>query len=73
MKKSIICLIVAAGMAVSCDPIKDEKDFDIYSVSASEIESAISITQTDANGNPAADGNYFTFTTNPAIPVTICP
>ena len=71
MKKSIICLIVAAGMAVSCDPIKDEKDFDIYSVSASEIESAISITQTDANGNPAADGNYFTFTTNPAIPVTI--
>ena len=71
MKKSIICLIVAAGMAVSCDPIKDEKDFDIYSVSANEIESAISFTQTDANGNPAADGNYFTFTTNPAIPVTI--
>lgn len=71
MKKSIICLIVAAGMAVSCDPIKDEKDFDIYSVSANEIENAISFTQTDANGNPAADGNYFTYTTNPAIPVTI--
>ena len=26
MKKSVICLIIAAGMLASCDPIKEEKD-----------------------------------------------
>ena len=71
MKKSIICLIVAAGMVASCDPIKEEKDFEIYTVTSSEIENAVSITQADANGNAAADGNYFTYTTNPAMDVAI--
>ena len=71
MKKSIICLIAAAAMVASCDPIKEEKDFDIYTVTPSEIESAISFTQTDADGNAAADGNYFTYTTNPALEVAI--
>ena len=71
MKKSIICLIAAAAMVASCDPIKEERDFDVYTVTASEIENAISITQVDGNGNAAADGNYFTYTTNPAMQVTI--
>ncbi|MBQ9215588.1 MAG: hypothetical protein IJ159_02400 [Prevotella sp.] len=71
MKKSIICLIAAAAMVASCDPIKEEKDFDVYTVSSGEIETAISFTQTDADGNVAADGNYFTYTTNPAMQVTI--
>ena len=71
MKKSIICLIAVAGMVMSCDPIKEEKDFEIYTVSSSEIENAVSITQTDANGNAAADGNYFTYTTNPAMDVAV--
>ena len=71
MKKQILCLVAAAAMVASCDPIKEEKDFDIYSVTASEIESAISFTQTDADGKAAADGNYFTYTTNPAMDVAI--
>ena len=71
MKKSIICLIVAAGMLASCDPIKEKKDFEVNSRTASEIESCFSFTQTDANGNPAADGNYFTYTTSPATQVTV--
>ena len=63
--------MAAAGLLVSCDPIKEEKDLDLYTVTSSEIDNAISFTQTDAEGNVAADGNYFTFKTNPAVPVTI--
>lgn len=58
-------------MVASCDPIKEEKDLDLYTVTASEMESAVSFVQTDADGNAAADGNYFTFSTNPAMQVTI--
>ena len=71
MKKSIICLVAAAAMVASCDPIKEEKDLDLYTVTSSEIESAVSIAQVDENGNAAPDGNYFTFTTSPAMQVTI--
>lgn len=56
---------------VSCDPIKEEKDFEINTATASEIEQAFSFTQADADGNAAADGNYFTFTTSPAMQVTV--
>lgn len=58
-------------MLISCDPIKDEKDFDINTVTASELENCISFTQTDADGNAAADGNYFTYVTSPATQVVI--
>jgi len=71
MKKSILCLMIAAGMLVSCDPIKEEKDFDINSVTASELQSCLSFEQLDADGNKAADGNYFTYKTSPAKQVTI--
>ncbi len=71
MKKSILFFMAAAGLLVSCDPIKEEKDLDLYTVTSSEIDNAISFIQTDAEGNVAADGNYFTFKTNPAVPVTI--
>lgn len=71
MKKSILCLIAAAGMVASCDPIKEEKDLDLYTVQASDIENAVKITQVDADGNPAADGNYFTYTTSPDLNVTV--
>ena len=71
MKKTILFFMAAAGLLVSCDPIKEEKDLDLYTVTSSEIDNAISFTQTDAEGNVAADGNYFTFKTNPAVPVTI--
>jgi hypothetical protein len=59
MKKSILLFTVALGVLTACNPIKEEKDMALYTISASEIESAVKITQTDADGNPAADGNYF--------------
>lgn len=71
MKKSIICLTLAVAFLASCDPIKEEKDLTLYSTSASEIESAFSMNQVDVNGNPAADGNYFTYTTSPAMMVSV--
>ena len=72
MKKSLIIFsAVALGFLTACEPQKDEKSFDVYTVTADQIESAITITQLDADGNTAADGNYFTFTTNPAIQLTV--
>ena len=71
MKKSIFCLVVAAGFLASCDPIKEEKDLTLYSISESKLNEVVQIVQTDANGNPAADGNYFSYTTNPATEVSV--
>ena len=71
MKKSILLFTVALGVLTACNPIKEEKDMALYTISASEIESAVKITQTDADGNPAADGNYFSYTTSPDLNVTI--
>ena len=71
MKKSIFFLMAAVGLFTACDPSQSEKDFDPVSLSASDVEGAITITQTDADGNPAADGNYFTYTTNPATMVSV--
>ena len=71
MKKTIICLIAAAGMVASCDPIKEEKDLVLHTVTSSEIENAVTIVQKDADGNVAADGNYFSYTTNPAMEVAV--
>jgi len=71
MKKSIFFLMAAVGLFTACDPSQSEKDYDPVSLAASDVEGAVTITQTDANGNPAADGNYFTYTTNPATMVTV--
>lgn len=43
----------------------------INSRTASEIEACFSFTQTDADGNPASDGNYFVYKTSPATQVTV--
>ena len=71
MKKSILLFAVALGILTSCDPIKEEKGLTPYTVTSSEIENAVKITQADANGNAAADGNYFSYTTSPDLNVTI--
>ena len=63
--------MAAVGLFTACDPSKSEKDFDPVSLAANDLESRITITQTDENGNPAADGNFFTYTTNPATMVTV--
>ncbi len=71
MKKTIFFLMAAAGILTACDPSQSEKDFDPVSLAANDVDGAITITQTDANGSPAADGNYFTYTTNPATMVSV--
>ena len=71
MKKSIVCLFLAAGLFASCDPNKEEKDFTPYTVTASQVDGAVTIVQTDIDGNLASDGNYFTYTTSPDMNVTI--
>ena len=63
--------MAAAGILTACDPSQSEKDFDPVSLAANDVDGAVYITQTDANGNPAADGNYFTYTTNPATMVSV--
>ena len=69
MKKSILLFAVGLGFLASCDPIKEEKDLNLNYVSDSALDGCVTIVQTDANGNPAADGNFFSYTTNPATEV----
>lgn len=59
------------GLAVltACDPEKESKDLELNYVSESAIEGCLKIVQADVAGNPAADGNYFSYTTSPATEV----
>ena len=63
--------MAAVGLFTACDPSKSEKDFDPVAYEAGDLEKCITIAQTDADGNPAEDGNFFTYTTNPATMVTV--
>ncbi len=71
MKKSILLFAVGLGILTSCDPIKDEKDLELNYVSDTALDGCLTIVQTDADGNQAADGNYFTYTTSPATEIAI--
>ena len=71
MKKSILLFAVGLGLLASCDPIKEEKDLNLNYVSDTALDGCVTIIQTDVNGNPAADGNYFTYTTSPATEVSV--
>ena len=71
MKKSILLFAVGLGFLASCDPIKEEKDLNLNYVSDTALDGCVTIIQTDVNGNPAADGNYFTYTTSPATEVSV--
>ena len=65
MKKHYI-LLAAACALIACDPIEEDGTFDTIPVSSEALAEGFNLVQTDKNGNPAADGNYFKFTTNPA-------
>ena len=69
--KKVIFFLVAAGFLTACDPTQSEKDYVPVALTADEVNGAITIVQTDVDGNVASDGNYFTFTTNPATMVSI--
>ena len=71
MKKIYLALPLLALAMTACDPSKFDLGSPDGNTSTSTIESAITINQVDADGNPAADGNYFTYTTSPALPVQI--
>jgi len=71
MKKSILLFAVGLGILTSCDPVKDKDDLELTKVTESSLDGCISFTQTDENGNAAADGNYFSYTTSPATMVAI--
>ena len=70
MKKTILLFAMGLAVLTACDPEKESKDLELNMVSESALNGCLTITQTDANGNPAADGNYFHYTTSPATEVS---
>ena len=63
MKKSIVLFAVALGVLTSCDPIKDEQDFDVTNISANDLLNGATFAQyaDAACTTPAADGNYIKY------------
>ena len=73
MKKLSYFALAATAILCACDPIEEGGTFDPVAVSQDVLNngSFITFTQKDANGNPAADGNFITYTTNPATTITV--
>ncbi|MBQ0047816.1 MAG: hypothetical protein KBT33_10010 [Prevotellaceae bacterium] len=71
MKKSFILFAALATMGLfsSCDPVEEGGSLSYSIANADKILDLVQITQTDADGKPAADGNYFSYTTSPATDV----
>lgn len=71
MKKIFFCAVVGLGLLSACDPVVDKDNFSGTTYTEQALSDCFSFSQADENGNPAADGNYFTFTTSPATIVTV--
>ena len=71
MKKIIFYAIVGFGLLTACDPVVDKDNFSATTYTAQTLSDCFTFTQADENGNPTADGNYFTFSTSPATIVTV--
>jgi hypothetical protein len=69
MKKSILLFAMGLVVLTACDPEKETKDLELNYVSESALDGCLTIVQTDEAGTPAADGNYFHYTTSPATEV----
>jgi hypothetical protein len=63
MKKSILLFAVALGILTSCDPIKDEKDFDVTNLTPEQLLNGASFSQfaDAACTEPKADGNWIKY------------
>ena len=63
MKKSILLFAVALGILTSCDPIKDEKDFDVTNLTAEQLLNGATFSQyaDQACTEPQADGNWIKY------------
>jgi len=72
MKKALY-IIAAASLMVACDPVEEGGSFTPTAVVDSQLsqQGFFTFTQTDAAGNVAADGNFFTYTTNPSTIVRV--
>lgn len=69
MKKIILGMLVASLVLTACDPTQSEKDYDPVAITSAD--GLVTFTQADADGNPASDGNYISYTTSPATNVCI--
>ena len=69
--KKIILSMMAVAMLASCNPTEKSFDMNAKTYSSDELSNVVTFVQTDENGNPQADGNYFTYTTSPATIVSI--
>ena len=63
--------MAVAALLTACNPAEDKYSNNAKDVAEGELAGIVSFTQADADGNPQADGNYFTFTTSPATVVDI--
>lgn len=63
MKKSIILFAVALGMLTSCDPIKEDKDFDVTNITAEGLLNGAQFSQyaDEACTTPKDNGNFIKF------------
>ena len=73
MKKSILLFAVALGILTSCDPIKDEKDFDVTNLTAEQLLNGATFSQyaDQACTEPQADGNWIKYNIQNASSVFI--
>ena len=71
MKKISLSLLALAALLTACDPAKDDYKDNAKNYTAEALGESFTFTQADEEGNPAPDGNYFTFQTNPATIVTV--
>ncbi len=72
MKKIYLAFLLLALLATACNPSKEELGSPDANFTASELESIFTVTQLDADGNTAADGNFFHYKVkNLARPVQI--
>jgi len=71
MKKITLGILGVAALLTACDPVEDSYSNNAKTYTAEALGESFSFTQADEAGNPAADGNYFTFETNPSTVVTV--
>jgi hypothetical protein len=71
MKKISLGVLALAAFMTACDPAEDSYSDNAKTYTEQALSDSFSFTQADENGNAAADGNYFTFDTNPATVVTV--
>lgn len=73
MKKISYFALAATALFCACEPVEEDSSFGAVAVSqeSMDAQSFITFEQTDAAGTKAEDGNYISYTTNPATIVSV--